>query len=36
MAIARMALRPTVQAALTLKEYDNKFGDLKLPVFSCR
>jgi len=32
MAIARLALRPTVQAALTLKEYDKKFGDLKLPV----
>jgi hypothetical protein len=29
-ALARSALRPTVQAALTLKEYDKKFGDVKL------
>ena len=29
-ALARSALRPTVQAAVTLKEYDKKFGDLKL------
>jgi hypothetical protein len=30
MEIARLALRPTVQAAVTLKEYDKNFGDLKL------
>ncbi len=29
-AVARSALRPTVQAAVTLKEYDKNFGDLKL------
>jgi hypothetical protein len=29
-ATARSALSPTVQAAVTLKEYDKKFGDLKL------
>ena len=29
-ATARSALRPTVQAAVTLKEYDKKYGDLKL------
>jgi hypothetical protein len=28
--LARSALRPTVQAAVTLKEYDKNFGDLKL------
>ena len=27
---ARSALRPTVQAAVTLKEYDKNYGDLKL------
>ena len=27
---ARSALSPTVQAAVTLKEYDKNFGDLKL------
>ena len=30
-AIARAVLRPTVQAALTLKEYGKAFGDLDLP-----
>ena len=30
LATARLALRPTVQAAVTLKEYDKKYGDLKL------
>ncbi len=29
--IARTVLRPTVQAAMTLKEYENSFGDLDLP-----
>ena len=29
-ALARSALRPTVQAAVTLKEYDKNYGDLKL------
>jgi hypothetical protein len=29
-ATARSVLLPTVQAAMTLKEYDKKFGDLKL------
>ena len=28
--LARSALRPTVQAAVTLKEYDKNYGDLKL------
>ncbi len=28
--IARMVLRPTVQAAVTLKEYDKSYGDLDL------
>ena len=28
--IARTVLRPTVQAAVTLKEYDKTFGDLDL------
>jgi hypothetical protein len=28
--LARSALRPTVQSAVTLKEYDKNFGDLKL------
>ena len=28
--LARSAFRPTVQAAVTLKEYDKNFGDLKL------
>ncbi len=30
LATARSVLRPTVQAAVTLKEYDKKYGDLKL------
>ena len=30
LAMARFALRPTVQAAVTLREYDKKYGDLKL------
>jgi len=30
LAMARFALGPTVQAATTLKEYDKKYGDLKL------
>jgi hypothetical protein len=29
-ALARTAIRPTVQAAITLKEYSKKFGDLDL------
>ena len=31
LAMVRFALGPTVQAATTLKEYDKKYGDLKLP-----
>jgi len=30
LATARLVLRPTVQAAVTLKEYDKNYGDLKL------
>jgi len=30
LATARLAIRPTVQAAVTLREYDKNYGDLKL------
>ena len=34
--LGRTVLRPTVQAAVTLKEYDKSFGDLKLSGLSVR